>query len=436
VPGTPDIFNTPPSVDIPTAGKLFDDGTIVELIADETRPEGLTLLMWTGGKSIIAPRIVHDERAYVPLPLDPGVRRALRLPSRSCPIKSTADLFEELLAIMRNFTDLTEDVCFQLVGFVFASWRADSLEAPINLSLWSPVTPEAARVLLILSCLCRQAIALAGTNAQDLDRLPRELQATLLILRPASSRRTREILSTCNWRGFNTARGGQLGEFVGSVAVATNAPLRDPTLEPMLEIALPPSQRLLPILNARAQRKLANEYLPKLLEYRLLHHSAAVGSEFAGASYVGPASQLATGLHACFLDAPTIRDRQVRLLVEAGANGHETRRTDPRVPLVEALLLRCHEHGRNKLYVSDIATDMNAISCLDGDPPLSDRMVGSLLKALGFRTLKLDRQGRGIRLDPPTRKFIHDLARAHAVPSGEALFPDCAECAQGQSQET
>jgi hypothetical protein len=75
------------------------------------------------------------------------------------------------------------------------------------------------------------------------------------------------------------------------------------------------------------------------------------------------------------------------------------------------------------LYVAEIAVNVNDVLTLRGDLKLGDRLVGSVLKSLGLFTSKLDRNGRGLKLDPPTRKLIHQLARAHDVPSAETPFP-------------
>ena len=419
---------------IPTGGEVFADGTVIELIEDLTQVDGLGLLKWDGRKTVVARRVVHRRQAYIPLSLHPSVRRALRLAPGCGTFTSTADLFAELVAILLKYTDLREQVCCQLAGFVFASWLADRLPAPINLELWSPVATDGAQVLRLLSCLCRQALALSGTNARDLCLLPTALQATLLIFRPASGRRTLELLSTCGWQGFQTARSGEFGEFVGSVALSSDAPLKDRSLDPMLEIAVAPSKRILPVLDQRAQQELAQDFLPKLLRYRLLHHKTIVGSGSSDAGFAGASSQLATGLRACFSDEPKLRDQQLALLVDAGQNGHEARATDPRVPLIEALLVRCHEKGRQKIHVAEIALDLNAIFSLQG-LELSSRMVGSILKAVGVHTRKLDRKGRGVMLDASTRKLIHVLARLHDVPSACTPFTGCAECSQLQPAE-
>ena len=252
---------------IPTAGRVFEDGTLIELVEDLTRTDGLSLLFWNGRKAVVSPRVVHEGQACVPLALHPSVRRALRLASGPSPITSTADLFEQLVTLTGRFTGLPEQSCCQLVAFVFASWLADCLPAPVNVSLWSPVATDGARVLRLLSCLCRQAVALSGTSARDLGLLPTELQATLLIFRPASGRRIRELLATCGWQGFHAARSGRLGEFVGSVALSTDAPLNDRTLDPLMEIPITPSSQSLPILDKGMQDELAREFQPKLLRY-------------------------------------------------------------------------------------------------------------------------------------------------------------------------
>ena len=195
---------------VPTAGRIFEDGSVIELIEDPKQTDSVALLKWDGRKAVTSRSVVHDGRTFVPLSLDPGLRRALRLPAGFSLIDSTANLFTDLFAVVRRFTDLGEEPCAQLIAFVFATWLSDSLPVPISLALWAPVASEAARVLLLLGCFCRQSLPLSGLSARGLDLLPPDLQPTLLIFRPASGRRTREILSTCGWSGFHAARAWSL----------------------------------------------------------------------------------------------------------------------------------------------------------------------------------------------------------------------------------
>ena len=203
-----------------------------------------------------------------------------------------------------------------------------------------------------------------------------------------------------------------------------------------MEILITPSRRPLPILDKRVQRELARVFQPKLLRYRLLHYMAATMPGSADAASSGPASQVAIGLRTCFSDEPDLRDQQVALLTEAEQNGHRARLTDLLVPLIEVLWCRCHETQRHTLYVAEIALEVNDVLSLTGDLKLKDRLVGSVLKSLGLHTVKLDRKGRGLRLDSTTRKLIHQLARAHSVPSAETPFPGCPECSPVQPTGT
>jgi hypothetical protein len=417
---------------IPTAGKIFADGTLLELIEDLEQPDGLTLLMWDGQKQVTARQAEINGQSYIPLMLDPGLRRAVRLPDSFSLVSSTAELFAELIETARRFTDLSETSCELLIGFVFASWLADCLLIPINLLLWSPIASETARVLRLLSCLCRQGLPLSGFSARNLALLPAELQPTLLIFRPASSRRTIEALSICGWSGFHTVRSGQFGEFIGSVALSTECPLPDRSFAPAIEIAVPVSTRPLPVLDSRTQQRLASEFLPRLLTYRLTHYrGVACGSPDVDST--PPALQIAAGIGACFADVPELRDRQLALLAEVSQVEPNAGSADPRVPLIEAIWARSHETGRERLYVAEIAADLNAILSLDGHLPLSCRMVGGLLKGLGIRTLRLDRQGRGIKLSASVRRQVHDLAATYDVPSRAELRPGCKECSPRQT---
>jgi hypothetical protein len=417
---------------VPTGGEILPDGTLLELIHDVAQPGGLALLKFDGTKTVVGSRIVHRGRTYVPLTLHPSVKRALRLPSSVCAFGSTAELFEELVAVTARFTDLDRHFRELLVAFVFASWLADLLPAPMNLLLWSPLAEHGAQVLLLLRCLCRLALALTGVDAGDLKALPDGLPATLLILRPGSSRRTRELLAAAGWRGFYTPRSGRLVEFLGAKALATDAPIDDPALHPLIVIPVAASRRQLPALDRRAQERVAKEFQPRLLRYRLQHRETANVAASAQAGSAGRESQLASGMRTCFSDAPQLIDRQVALLAEAEQGIDETRRADPRVALIELMWARCHEAGREQLHVGEIAFDLNKVLSLTGNRKLKERMVGGLLKSVGLRTLKLDRKGRGIKLDPPTRKLIHQLARVHEVPSAETSFAGCPECSQAQ----
>ena len=110
----------------------------------------------------------------------------------------------------------------------------------------------------------------------------------------------------------------------------------------------------------------------------------------------------------------------------------EMRNADPRLPVVEVMWARCHEEGRDRLYIGEIALDVNQLLKKNRKPELTSRMVGSLVRSLGWDARKLGSRGYGLRLDAPTRRRIHQLARLHEVPSAGQPHPGCVECSQAQ----
>jgi hypothetical protein len=109
----------------------------------------------------------------------------------------------------------------------------------------------------------------------------------------------------------------------------------------------------------------------------------------------------------------------------------DVRLRDPRLVLLEVLLVRCHEEGRRKIYVAEVAADLNAaLDDAGATSTLGDRMVGSLLKSIGLRTRGLGRNGRGLKLDSATRLAIHRLAGSFRVASAKQPYPGFNECAQ------
>ena len=422
---------------IPTGGGILDDGTIIELVENPSQPHALALLKFDGHEPNIGSQIEHDGRLYVPLWIPHTVRRALRLPSGCAPGGPTTQLFAQLLTVFENFTDLAEYARMSVVVFLFAAWIPDLLPVPATLFLWAPDPVAGVRVLTVLSSLCRLALGLSGADARDLRVLPDDLPATLLLFRPPSGRRSLEALGALGWPGFPTCRRGRLVETVGAKAIASDTPLPDGTaLGPMFVAHVTTSRRSLPPLDKKTLEALAREFLPQLLRYRLQRCTTAVGERSAQTYPAGPQNSLVTALEVCFRNEPALKEA-LSPLIEGAQNGHEPGSIDPRVLLLGVLRTRCHEKGRDWLYVREITLDLNAqILANGGTFEISDRMAGSVVRSLGLATRKLDQRGRGVVLDGPTRQLIHRLAHEFNAPSAGEAFPGCAECAQAQSPAT
>jgi hypothetical protein len=319
---------------IPTGGQILDDGTLIELVENPSQPRALALLKFDGREPEIGPQIEHEGRLYVPISISSTVRRALRLPPGCAPGGPATQLFSRLLTVLENFTDLGEHARMCVVAFVFASWIPDLLPTPVTLLLWGDLA-AGARVLTVLRALCRLALTLSRFGARDLNCLPDDLPATLLLFRPPSSRRSLESLGALGWPGFPISRGRRLVEVVGAKAIATDTPLPDNTaLGPTFAVHVPTARRTLPPLDKKTLESLANECLPQLLRYRLQRGATVVGEKSAQTYPVSPLSSPVTALEVCFRDEPALKDK-VSPLIEAAQNGNDPARADPRVPLLE-----------------------------------------------------------------------------------------------------
>jgi hypothetical protein len=421
---------------VQTAGAILDDGTVIELVEDSSRPFALALLKFDGHEPEIGPQIEHDGNLYVPPYISPTVRSALRLPSGCAQAGPTAQLFARLLALFENITDLAEHARNSVVAFLLASWIPELIPVPVTLFLWSPDPAAGARVLAVLSSLCRLALLLSGSDARDLRVVPDDLPSTLLLFRPPTSRRSLESLGALGWPGFRICRRGRLVETVGAKAIVSDNPLPDnKALGPTFVAHVATSRRPLPPLDKKTLEALAKEFLPQLLRYRLQRCTTVVAEGSTNTYSASPPSSLVTALEVCLRHEPALLEA-VSPLIDSAQNGDEPGRSDPRVPLLDVVLARCHESDRKTLYVGEIVLDLNARILANGGTELSCRMIGNLFRSLGLVTQRLDRRGRGLVLDGSTRQLIHRLAREHDAPSAGDAFPLCAECARGQPRAT
>jgi hypothetical protein len=427
-PDNSDHNKWPRTVVVETAGEILEDGTLVELIQHPQEPNRLGLLKADGTGAVLLSRVEHKDRIFVPLVVDRTVRSELSLASQLAPYGSIQTLSEELLAMIARYTDLAEHVRQQLVAVIFASWVVDFLPSPVNIWLWSPSIPDGARVLQLLRSTCRISLPISGANAADLRRLTSQLPATLLLLLPASGQRTREWLAASSWPDFPQARSGRLVRTVGAKVIVSDAPVGRFNGS-FVEIPVVPNTRPLPPLDAKARREIAQEFLPKLLQFRV---DCWRGRFAEDADVDGPADGTASALRSSIVDSPQLK-QHLALLMEAEPELSDRRLGDSRVVLLQSLLLRCHEPGRDELHVAEIAADVNTILDDQGAiSPLSPRLVGGLLKDVGLFTHRLGKNGRGLRLDLATRRMIHRLADTHNVPSANQPFTGCNECADSQ----
>ena len=106
------------SLPIQTAGELFDDGHLIELVGDAG---SMWLLLSDGDRQSVASRVTHRGRSYSPLDFDRSILQALTLPTRMAPRESTRKLFDDARELFQSY-DFPEDVALRATYFSFATW--------------------------------------------------------------------------------------------------------------------------------------------------------------------------------------------------------------------------------------------------------------------------------------------------------------------------
>ena len=148
-----------------TAGEVFPDSGMLEMVRDPSDPARPALLHWDGKHATVAPEIGVGGRHYVPPEIDPSLWRRLRLPSGFAPYGSTTELFDRIRSLITKYSGLSDEYSRLLTYSTFASHFVDCLQtapcvvlhgcadiATIGLALPTPCAPhrcwsERARVL-------------------------------------------------------------------------------------------------------------------------------------------------------------------------------------------------------------------------------------------------------------------------------------------------
>jgi len=78
---------------IETAGEIFSDGTIIEILRDPASLEGFSLVRSQRGVLDLKSTLSHAGRVYVPICVERSISKAVRFPTQVAPPESTKKLF-------------------------------------------------------------------------------------------------------------------------------------------------------------------------------------------------------------------------------------------------------------------------------------------------------------------------------------------------------
>jgi hypothetical protein len=410
-----------------TAGKVFTDGSILELVRG---PNGeLRLMLWDGKSAKTAPEFVRHDETFVPLRVDHAIQRALQLPSKTMEYGSTRELFTEISNLIARVPHIG-DAVVQLSTFsVFATWLADCL--PIAPYLWIvvPPTTTGAPLAQLLGLLCRRALIISDFSSAGFYSLPADLEPTLLIEVFEPTRRVLNLLRASKRHGVFIAAGGKAKDAFSAKIVFASKPLRDPASAGFpLELVLHPTREYVPLMSTSEAERVAAQYQAKLLRYRLLNWAKVPGPAFDLSQFTVPMREHAFTLAASIVDDDKLQNQIVPLLKPLDAEIRVVRTTLLLAIVLEALLARCHNATGKYFAIGDLTGDVNTILRGRGDlREVSPEEIGWTLRGLGLHTDFMPGGRKALILLNDVRKKIHELAAAYGVRTLREL-PTKAEC--------
>ena len=400
---------------VPTAGKIFPDGSILELVRIPTGE--LNLLMWDGKSANTAAQFVQHDETFVPLRLDPAILRSMPLPSNIAEFESTRKLFTEISTLISRVTDADDRFVQIVTFFMFATWFPDCL--PVAPCLWIvvPPTTTAAPLIQLLSLLCRRSLFVNDISSAGFRSLPADLQPTLLTEVFKPTRRIVDFLRASNRHVvFMTASGKALDAFSAKIVFAPE-PLHDPASAGFpLELVLSPTRKYVPLMTPSDAERIAAEYQGKLLHYRLSNWAKVHAPAFDLNQFTVPMRELAHGLAASIVGDDALQSQIVALLKPLDSEIRVDHASQLPAIVLEALLARCHSTTGKNYPVSDLTGDENTILRTRGSSlEVSPENIGWQLRTLGLHTDFMPGGRKGIILSEDMRKMIHNLGAAYGV---------------------
>ncbi len=414
---------------VTTTGEMFADGTIIEMISgSDTQPR---LLLYSGdAEAKSGARVEYAGQLYEAPRLDAGLLRATRLPQAFSGYDSLRNLVTKIADQFRRRQNFAEPESKLLAAFSIATWVSDRLPLAPSLVVFGP--EMAINALRLLNCFCRRPLMLGALNPATLRNLPIDFHFTLLLHRPAMTKRMQQLLETSAHKGvYIFGNGGRLLDLFSPRAILSITDEIGDLGDHSIQVSVEQSQ-ISHAIDTKVQYAISEEFQPQLLMYRLkncekIQVRAADVPEFAVST-----RQLADNLAACFSEDLELAHELVSLLGRQDEELHNKQSTDIRSAVLTILLATIHEGKMKQIQVEKIATLANALQRSWGRTlEYSAEELGWKLKEFGIQRHRTN-SGSVIILDSETSHQIHRLARISGllkIASGR----DCQECTRVES---
>jgi hypothetical protein len=416
---------------IETAGQTFSDGAALELVSNSTTHR-FDLLLWDGRKGTISDSFERDGCTYHAPKSRQDFYRAIRLPARSTGYASARELFQEISGEFKRNLDVEERVSNLYASFSISSWAADLLPIVPSLCISGPDPQTGIEALRLLSCFCRHPLMLADVTPAVLRSLPMQLSLTLLIQQEELKPNLQRLFRSANYGGFFcVGSGGRIVDLSGPKAIFCGDGADLGSLgNGVIYVSATPSRSRSPALDEQALQKLASEFQPRLLAYRLKNHSRIHQVQKDFPELTPATQQLARALAACFPEDPDLGCEMVQLLKLQDEEVQGQSFYDVNYAITEVLLGLIHSGQQRGERVDELARNVNALLWSRGETlTYSAEEIGWTLRGLNIPRHSIA-SGRQVLLKQETRQIVHRLARFYGLACAEK---DCPQCAEGEA---
>ena len=420
---------------IHSAGEIFGDGTMIELVSGSSGLDKPDLLLWDGRKATAGPQIEHGGRTYEAAEIAPSIYRAMRLPSRCTPYGSARDLFTGITDLFKRHLDLPDREAGLLACFSIGTWLADRLPTAPSLTISGPYQELGIDVLRLLSCVCRHPLLLAEVTPTGFRSLPMQLSLTLLLDQQGLKSNMQRLFRASSYRGLHVpGTKGSVVDLYGSKAIfCGNEAVVDTLGGGVIHISVTPSQLQSSVLDEQVQNDIANKFQPRLLMYRLKNSRRVPGPRVDVSQFTLATRQLARTLAMCFPEDTELARDAVQLIQPQDEEIRGQRSRDVSCAIVEILWGEIHQRKQRGVKVDELSKDVNALLRSRGEIfEYSAEEIGWKLKSLNIQRHS-DRSGRQVLLERETSQNVHRLARAYDLPCSQSIETGCSDCIKAQT---